>query len=340
MTPDQLMQMFQGIQATGLLRAAVELDLFSAIDKRGKATSALIAQDVGAPSRTTRIIVEGLAALGIVAIDDDQVSLSEIAANHLVPGKPAYMGDLTRVFGNDMVFDAYRSLSKAAKQGGSVLPEHAEVPRHPFWEDFAKYTAGMAAPGGAALAELLSDWATDRDQLRVLDVACGTGLYGYQLAKRYPKAHVTSQDWPNVLDVTRGYADAWQVADRVSELAGDMFALDWQGPYDLIVLSHVFHHFADDRAAELLDKARAALSDDGRIVIHDFVRGIAPPQEDPAPYMFSTMMLGWTQRGEAYDLARFNRLLAEAQFSGAEVHSAAPMPTRFLVASGLVATGE
>jgi C-methyltransferase len=315
MTPDQLMQMFQGIQATGLLRAAVELDLFHAIDKRGTATSALIAQDVGAPSRTTRILLEGLAALGIVAFDDDQVSLSDIAANHLVPGKPAYMGDLTRVFGNDMVFDAYRSLSRATRHGGSVLPEHAEVPRHPFWEDFAK-------------------------QLRVLDVACGTGLYGYQLAKRYPKAHVTSQDWPNVLDVTRGYADAWQVADRVSELAGDMFALDWEGPYDLIVFSHVFHHFADDRAAALLDKARTALSDDGRIVIHDFVRGIAPPQEDPAPYMFSTMMLGWTQGGEAYDLDRFNRLLAEARFSGAEVHSAAPMPTRFLVATGQVATGE
>lgn len=98
------------------------------------------------------------------------------------------------------------------------MPEHAETARHPFWEDFAKFTAAMAAPGGAALAELLSDWATDRKELSVLDVACGTGLYGYQIAKRYPHAHVTSQDWPNVLEHTKGYADAWGVADRVAQV--------------------------------------------------------------------------------------------------------------------------
>lgn len=332
MTPAQLTQLFQGIQATGILRAAVELDLFAAMARVGKATAATIAQETKTPARSTRILLEGLAALGLAQSSPEGFHLTEVAENHLVPASPAYMGDLVRIFGNDVMFDVFRGLRRAVENDGAVLPETAETPNHPFWNDFAAYTGAMAAPGGEALAGTLASWIETRSALRVLDIACGTGLYGYQIAMASPNAHITSQDWPSVLDQSRAYAERMNIADRVSWLPGDMFELDWGGPYDLVIMSHVFHHFADDRSTLLLDKAQRALTVDGRIAVHDFVRGIEAPASDPAPHLFATMMLGWTRHGEAYDIERFRRLLATAGFATPEVHRAAPMPTRFLIA--------
>ena len=65
----------------------------------------------------------------------------------------------------------------------------------------------MAAPAAAALDEALTSWLGARPKVRVLDVAAGSGLYGFTLAK-HPNVQLTSLDWPNVLQETKEWATA------------------------------------------------------------------------------------------------------------------------------------
>jgi cyclopropane fatty-acyl-phospholipid synthase-like methyltransferase len=104
-----------------------------------------------------------------------------------------------------------------------------------------------------------------------------------------------------------------------------------RGPYDLIIASHIFHHFSEQRCLTLMRRLFEVLKPDGRLVIQDFISGL-PPAQTPFPYLFSVRMLTWTRDGEAYSLDTYSRLLQEAGFSSPELHSRQGMPSSFLIA--------
>lgn len=331
MGPEQLLGMVQGAQAAAVIRAGVELGVFDQLAK-GKRDAGGLARAIGADERGTRILCDALSALGLLLRVEREYGLSAAAAAHLVAGAPAYLGDTIRLFTSPHLWNSWSTLAQAVRCGGTVLNEHAETPGHPFWEDFARFTGGMAGQAGARLAEVLAPWAAPRRPLRVLDVACGTGLYGFSLAAAQPHAQLTSLDWPNVLEVTRGWAEKLGVSERVRWLPGDAFTVALGGPYDLVILSHIFHHFDPPTCAQLLTRVAAALAPDGRVAIHEFVPTDLPPEQDPGPFMFSTTMLVWSRHGEAHDLARYRELLGEAGFGAPAVHDSGGLPTRFLIA--------
>jgi C-methyltransferase len=324
------MAMIQGAQAAAVIRAGLEVGVFEAL-AAGRDTAERVASGTGADVRGTRILLDALAALGLLVRHDGRWALSKVADAHLVEGRPAYLGGTARLFASDHLAHAWTTLPQAVRCGGTVLEEHAETPDHPFWSDFARWTGGMAGQAGQRLAELLAPWAAARRPLEVLDVACGTGLYGFSVAASQPHARVTSLDWPNVLEVTRTWAERAGVAERVRWLPGDCFTTPLGGPYDLVIMSHIFHHFAPEACEQLLARVGAATKPGGKVAIHEFVPTGAP-HEDPAPYLFSTTMLVWTRTGEAHDLERYRELLAAAGFGPPEVHPSGGLPTRFLLA--------
>ena len=77
------------------------------------------------------------------------------------------------------MWDAFGKLTEAVRADGSVLDKHAETPSNAFWETFARSSAALAFPTAAALAELLAPIAAAKKSMRVLDVAAGSGIYGY-----------------------------------------------------------------------------------------------------------------------------------------------------------------
>src|SRR5205807_1124532 len=139
------------------------------------------------------------------------------------------------------------------------------------WETFARSIGGFATPAAEGLAAILEPWAGGRKTLEILDVACGGGQYSLAVAAHNDHARVTLLDWPNVLEVTRGHVEELGMADRTSYVEGDMFEVPLGGPYDLIITSHVYHHFSEERCVELLERLAAALQDGGRRAIVDGV---------------------------------------------------------------------
>ena len=237
------------------------------------------------------------------------------------------MGDVSNIFLGPMMWSNLGRLADAVRAGGSVAETHAETPEHPFWVQFAKSSAAFAIPGAAALDGLLRDHLAGKPKVRVLDVACGSGIYGYTLAK-HPNVELTSLDWPNVLEETRGWGARLGVdAARVKYLPGNLFEVDFGGPYDVVVLSHVFHHFDAPTCAGLMRKAAAALAPGGRVAVHDFLA------DDEGGKMFSIAMLGWTRKGEAFAKKDYFAWFEQAGLAAPEVHPSMGMPSSFLFAS-------
>jgi SAM-dependent methyltransferase len=330
-SPEPLMQMMQGLQVTAILQAAVQLGVFDRLAE-GKNQIGSIATGIAADERGTRILLNALAALGMVETADGTYALSPLADAFLVSSRPTYLGGMLNIMAGSWAWTGYPRLADAVRTGGTILEEHAETPGHEFWEAFAPSSVGTAAPAANALAEILGPWAAERDGLAVLDIACGSGLYSLTLAARQASARTTLLDWANVLELARTNVEEMGLVERTGYIEGNVFEVPLGGPYDLVVASHIFHHFSKERCLELLRRLRDTLKPGGRLAINDFVPGGSRPVDEPFPFLFSVIMLTWTREGEAYPLGTYERLLAQAGFGRIEVHPSVGMPSSFIIA--------
>lgn len=328
-SPEPLMQMIQGLQVTAILRAGVQLGIFDLI-ANGNDQANSIAATIGADEHGTRILLDALAALGLLERTDGY-QLTRLADAFLVTNRPSYLGGMVNILAAPWAWSGYPRLAEAVRHGGTILEQHAETPGWEFWEAFAPSSVGIAVPAAQVLAELVRGWAGQRESLDILDVASGSGLFSLTLAAQHPRARASLLDWANVLKFTKDNVDRLSLRDCTSFIEGDIFEVPLGGPYDVIIASHIFHHFSEQRCLTLMCRLAEALKPDGRLVIHEFISG-SRPAETPFPYLFSIIMLTSTRDGEAYSLDTYSRLLQEAGFSPPEVHESQGMPSRFLIA--------
>lgn len=317
-TRRDVMDMMQAYKKTSLLRTGIELGVFDALAD-GPITGDEVATRVGAHPRGTRILLDALAAIGLVEVVAGHYELPQGVADSLVSSKPGYVGGMIRVMASDQEWDGLRDLTAAVRAGGTVAEVHAETPEYTYWEDFATYATHVAEPTADVLSATIAPWAAGRESLDILDVACGHGVYGYTVARDNPAARVWSLDWPNVLAVTEGHARRFGVRDRAEYIPGDMFSTPLGGPYDMVLLTNVTHHFSEEKVTELIGRLSTAIKPGGRLVIVGFTVTDAPPIEDPAPHLFSVLMLVWTHEGESHSVAAYNRALGVNGFTEATV---------------------
>jgi ubiquinone/menaquinone biosynthesis C-methylase UbiE len=330
--PTQIFQLLQGIQATAMLKAAIDLGVFAALAKQ-PGTADDVAASIGCPARSTGILLDGLAVVGLLTRGADGVAryeLAPVSRAFLVPGTPTYLGDASNIFASPLMLQGYVSLADAVRAGGTIMDQHAETPSHAFWETFARSSAALAMPAAHLLADVLGPVAREKRGLRVLDVAAGSGIYGATLERRL-SAEVTFLDWPNVLQETRVWADRLGVdPSKVRYLPGSAFDADLSGPYDIVVASHFFHHFDPATCQSLTHRLAGVLAPGGRLCVHDFVTG--PALDNPAATLFSLTMLIWTRAGKAYSEADYTGWMREAGLQQPEKHAAAGMPTSWIIA--------
>jgi 2-polyprenyl-3-methyl-5-hydroxy-6-metoxy-1,4-benzoquinol methylase len=101
---------------------------------------------------------------------------------------------------------------------------------------------------------------------RVVDVACGAGIFCLEVARRYPDAIVEGIDLDeSSIDMARANAREAGMQDRVRFHVRDAAAPGLDGPYDVIAINDSLHHFA--RPLDALRSLRALLAPGGSIVV-------------------------------------------------------------------------
>jgi len=315
-------------QQTEALKAAIELDLFTAVGEGG-GTSAELAERCRASERGIRILCDYLVVIGFLNKGENRYGLTPDSAKFLDRRSPACMATIARFISSPTLTGAFRDVAAAVRKGGTVMSEEGMVaPEHPVWVDFARAMAPMMALPAELIAGLMG--ANAGEKWKVLDIAAGHGLFGIALAKHNPNAEIVAVDWPNVLDVARENAKAAGVSGRYRTIAGSAFEVDYGSGYNLVLLTNFLHHFDVPTCERLLRKIHAALAPEGRAVAYEFV-----PDEDrvspPVAAKFSLMMLGTTPSGDAYTFSEYERMFRNAGFKASELHPLPPTPERVVI---------
>ncbi len=328
-SPALFFQTINAYQRTEALKAAIELEIFTAIGE-GKSTAAEISKRCGASERGTRILCDFLCIMGFLTKDGDRYALTQDSAIFLDTRSPAYMGGVIDFISTDKLTDNFRNFAAVVRNGGSLDADGGTVaPDNPIWVKFARAMVPMMALPAQAMAKLVDPDANQK--LRILDIAAGHGLFGITFAANNNQAEVVALDWPKVLEVAKENAEKAGVTDRYATIEGSAFDVDFGSDYDLVLLTNFLHHFDQPTCENLLRKVHAALAEGGRAVVLEFV-----PNEDrispPDAAAFSVMMLGSTPSGDAYTFSELNQMSANAGFSRSENHDLPPSIQRVVIA--------
>jgi ubiquinone/menaquinone biosynthesis C-methylase UbiE len=320
-SPALVFETLSAYQRTAALRAAIELDLFRAIGE-GTGDTASLARRSSASERGTRILCDFLTVIGLLSKADGRYALTPSSAMFLDPRSPACVASTARFLGNPEIHAPFDRLAEVVRTGRTILPGEGTVePENPVWVEFAHSMAPMMAMMAAPLGTIVLDGA--KGPMSVLDVAAGHGLFGIEIAKRNPEAHIVAVDWAAVLEVARANAHRAGVSDRYQTKPGSAFEVEYGGPYDVVLLTNFLHHFDPQTCVVLLKKAHAALKRGGRVAALEFV-----PNEDrvspPMSASFSLTMLATTVGGDAYTLKELATMYREAGFGEVAGH---PVPT-------------
>lgn len=309
LTPGLVFEMLQAHQRTAALKAAIDLDVFTAVGD-GPGDAASIARHCKASERGIRILCDYLVIYGVLVKEDGRYLHSPTSAAFLDPRSPSSLATIAQFLGNQAMHDPMKELTEIVRQGRTTLGGDGSVePENPAWVQFAETMAPMMAPMAGPLGKVVLDG--HAGPMRVLDIAAGHGLFGIEIAKQNKQAHVTGLDWAPVLRVALKNAEKAGVRDRYDMLPGSAFEVEFGGPYDAVLLTNFLHHFDKTTCVGLLKKVRGALKPGGRVATLEFV-----PNEDrvspPMPAAFALTMLATTPAGDAYTLRDLSGMYAEA----------------------------
>jgi ubiquinone/menaquinone biosynthesis C-methylase UbiE len=321
-SPQLFFETVTAFHKTEALKAAIQLELFTAIGE-GKQAAATIAQRCRASERGIRILCDALVIMGFLNKQGTSYSLTQDSALFLDQRSPAYLGGSIRFLLSPQSLEGFRELTAAVRKGGTVIDHDSTKPEHPMWVDFARAMVPLMKMPADLIAKLLK--ADDGQKWKVLGLAVGHGLFEITLAKHNPNAEVWAVDWPNVLAVALENATATGVSGRYHTIPGSAFDVEYGKDFDLVMITNFLHHFDVPTCEKLLAKVHAALKPGGRAVILEFV-----PNEDrvspPVPAHFSLTMLAGTPAGDAYTFAEHQRMLRNTGYSSIENH---PLPPTF-----------
>jgi 2-polyprenyl-3-methyl-5-hydroxy-6-metoxy-1,4-benzoquinol methylase len=325
-SPEIVFETLNAYQRTGALRAAIELDLFTAIAD-GHATSPRIASRIGASEKGTRVLCDYLTVIGLLTKNGSEYGLTLDTQVYLSRNSPAYLGSMAEFLGRlEDISGAFKDLAAVVRKGGTTLPGAGTVePDNPIWVTFAHSMAPLMAMPAELIAQIV-----EGQPAKVLDIAAGHGLFGIAIARHKPGAHIVAVDWERVLEVAKENAAKAGVADRYTVVPGSAFEVDFGGGYDLVLLTNFLHHFNAATCEGLLKKVHAALNPGGMVVTLEFI-----PNEDrvspPMHATFSMMMLGTTLDGDAYTFAELDAMCRNAGFERNELRELTPLPSRVVV---------
>src|SRR5215207_7179478 len=287
-SPHLFFQTINAHQRTEALKAAIELEVFTAIGE-GNTTAAALAKRCQTSEKGMRVLCDFLTIMGMLTKEGDHYALTLDSATFLDKRSPAYVGGATEFMCSSMLTDGIKNMTEAVRKGGTGLDNEGTIgPDNPVWVKFARGMAPLMAMPAQLMAKLVDP--NPNRKLRILDIAAGHGLFGIAFATNNPQAEITALDWQAVLEVAKENAQKAGVSDRYQTIQGSAFDVEFGSGYDLVLLTNFLHHFDPPTCETLLRKVRAALADGDRSVTLEFV-----PNDDrvtpPESAAFSMQML-------------------------------------------------
>jgi ubiquinone/menaquinone biosynthesis C-methylase UbiE len=313
LNPELLLQMSFSYAPSSILSAAVELGFFSHI-AAGNLSVGDIARAAGASERGTEMLLDALVSLQLLGKNGEQYELTPLSAEFLVRDQPNYLGEMMRTVRS---FESWNHLAEIVQTGHPLQRVEDKGAAEGFFPALVRGLHVINSQPARRTAEILGAGTTHKG-MRVVDVACGSGIWGIGIAEADKDARVTAQDFPGLFETTRGFLKRHGVEDRYDFLPGDLKEVDFgENRYDLALLGNIVHSEGETSSRDLFKRLHRALKSGGRIVIIDMI-----PNDDrtgpPFALFFALNMLVNTEKGGTYTLEEYTRWLNDAGFQRVE----------------------
>ncbi len=281
---------------TRAIMAAVRLGIFEALAD-GPATAAEAARAAALDPGAAEDLMRVLAHAGYLDWKAGRFSLSALSRRSLVTGSPRPL--IGYVNWNYAQWDMLGRLEDLLRTGRGV-DFHDSLADAEAWGHYQRGMLELARFNAPLVASRVP---VRPGAARLLDVAGSHGLFGAALCRRHPPMRAEVLELPAALGHARGLAEEEGIGGLVTHRAGDLREGELGGPYDVVLMNNILHHFPPAENREWIAKARRALAPGGTLAIWEFEtpdRGRPPGEGDGAALFFRLTSSARCYAGDEY----------------------------------------
>jgi predicted O-methyltransferase YrrM len=301
-TQEQLLGLGRAFQEARILLTGAELDLFTLLAPT-PLSAPDIATKIGADLRPLTILLDALAAMGLLVKRKDAYQTEPSASQFLARDRPGSV--LPMILHSVNLWSRWGELTRLV-----AGPQPGEQADERWLPSFIGAMHVIAAPQAAQIVSLV----TPGRARHLLDVGGASGTYTLAFLAASPELRATLFDRPPVIEMAQKRIGAAGMRDRVTLVGGDFYEDPLPFGHDLVFVSAIIHQNTPAKNVELFRKAFAALEPGGRIVVRDHVLSEDRTQPKTAA-LFAINMLVAENGGNSYTFAEISSALTEAGFT-------------------------
>src|SRR5438874_4359395 len=249
-TPERLMELSFSYAPPLIISAAVGNKVFDTLENDAK-TAKDVAKQTGASPRALQILMNALVGLDLLKKDrQGKYSLTHESAAFLVSSK---LGTHAGFFGAiaPQIISRWLRLSDIVREGRPAVAVNQETEGTEFFSQLVENIIPMSYPPAQKLGDHLK-LAKAKNEIRVLDLGAGSGIWGIALAQKSTRVRVTAVDWAGMIPTTKRITQKFGVVDRFNYVEGDMLEANFGSGYDIATLGHILHSEGEGRSRRLL----------------------------------------------------------------------------------------
>jgi ubiquinone/menaquinone biosynthesis C-methylase UbiE len=245
---------------------AFKFDVFEAA-KNSPQTLEGIAQKTKLHPRGLRSLMNILTERGYFDYKDGKFGLTKISRKWCLKESSFSLHSLLRYFYEDMWNDL-NYLEEFLRTGEGVQVHDTYTDEQ--WDWYQQGMEGMARMPARQAAKMTP---MPKNPVRMLDVGGSHGLYSVELCKKYPTLNATILDLPQAVERSQPALAEYNMGERVSYCTGNALTDNFgENQYDLILMSHLAHHFTAEQNSVVCRKAVTALKPGCCFVIQEYLR--------------------------------------------------------------------
>jgi len=311
LTPERLQQLGFAYAPPLIISAAVNNKVFDSL-QGGAKTVEQLKKETGADARGLRAIMNALVGLELLKKDrQSRYSLTPESRAFLISSKP---GSLAGLFGSilPIMTSRWLRLTDIVRGGRPAVAVNQEAEGTEFFSQLVETIIPMSYPVAQKLGDHLKI-AKAKEQVRVIDPAAGSGIWGIAITQKSLRVRVTAVDWAGMIPTTKRITQKFGVYDRFDFIEGDLATATFGSDYDVATLGHILHSEGEQRSRQLLKKTFRALKSGGTIAIAEWL--VNDQRTKPLPsLMFCVQMLVNTEKGDTFSFNEIKQWLEDAGF--------------------------
>ena len=291
-TTQRLTNMAFAFKQSGVLLAAIEMDLFSKVaDGANKIPE--MAKGLDVPLDAVDKLVTACTTLGFLEKRDDSYFNAPDVDRYLVRGRQSHYGDFL-MFQIKTEYDGWRELGARLRQPPitmglyQLMAMDANAARG---VTVAGYNSSIAAGRKLARQFDFSPYSM------FLDLGGGSGCYSIAAVEKYPNLRAIVFDFATVCVVAEEFVAEAGLSDRITTHAGDFMVDEFPQGADLVGIIGNLHAYSLDETEFVIKKAFQAVAPGGSMIVIDYMLNDdrVGPLEPALRHLETMSSTGWVK---------------------------------------------